>query len=99
MALTHWAMIVSAPGLDPATHRVDWQTDACRTVIVGVERTEDAVPVAKALVEDGVQLIELCGAFGAEPTARLLEATGHAVPIGPVRYGPEVVAQVAAIFA
>ncbi len=49
------------------------------------------------LVADGVQLIELCGGFGPEGTARVLQATDHAVPIGSVGYGPESIASLQAL--
>jgi len=99
MALTHWAMIVSAPGLDPNTHTTSYDTDGCKSVIVGVSKPEEGVAVAERLVADGVQLIELCGGFGPLWTAKILSAIDGAVPVGSVGYGPESVAQVHRIFA
>ncbi|WP_028938170.1 DUF6506 family protein [Pseudonocardia spinosispora] len=98
MALTHWGFIYTAAGA-PAEGRVTVEdTGECRTVLVGVAKTEQAIPVAKQLVADGVQLIELCGGFGPIWTARILEAIDNAVPIGSVAYGPESVDGVHAIF-
>ena len=67
--------------------------------MVGVSRPEQALPVAKAMVADGVQLIELCGGFGPIWTARVIEAIAGAVPVGSVAYGPESIDQMHALFA
>jgi hypothetical protein len=47
------------------------------------------VDVAKQLVEEGVQLIELCGGFGPQWIAKVSESIQGKVPIGGVFYGPE----------
>jgi hypothetical protein len=43
---------------------------------VGVAEPGDAVAVARRLVDDGAQLVEVCGAFGPLWTARVVEAVG-----------------------
>jgi hypothetical protein len=98
MALTAWGFIYTATGSDPDQETVV-ETPDCRSVFVGVERPEQAVAVARRLVEGGAQLIELCGGFGPVWTARVIEAVQGAVPIGAVAYGTEAVDQVHAIFA
>jgi hypothetical protein len=47
------------------------------------------IEVAKELVAEGVQMIELCGGFGPIWIAKVSEAIQGAVPIGGVFYGPE----------
>lgn len=99
MALRHWGFIYTAAGADPER---DWSvvdSGACKTVLVGVERADQGVDVARRLVGDGVQLIELCGGFGPVHTGRIIEAIDGAVPVGSVGYGPESVDQVHEIFA
>lgn len=99
MALTHWAFIYTAPGTDPEGERTEIDSGPCRTVVVGIERPEQGVDVARRLVDEGVQLIELCGAVGPMHAGRIIEAIEGAVPVGTVGYGPEAVDQLHAIFA
>jgi hypothetical protein len=54
--------------------------------------------VARTLVSEGVQLIELCGGFGPLWTAKVIEAIGPAVPVGAVGYGPESIDAMHALF-
>ncbi|MCF2532129.1 DUF6506 family protein [Yinghuangia soli] len=98
MALTAWGFIYTASGSDPAAETVV-ETPSCRSVFVGVDRPDQAPDVARRLVAEGAQLIELCGGFGPVWTARVIEAVEGAVPVGAVGYGPEAVDQVHAIFA
>lgn len=53
-----------------------------RAQIIGVKNIEEACTVAKELYADGVDCIELCGAFGEEGTKKVIEATKNKVPIG-----------------
>ncbi|MFI0787461.1 DUF6506 family protein [Streptomyces lydicus] len=98
MALTHWGFIYTAAGSAAGGEVYVVDTGRCRTVLVGVGRAEEGVEVARRLVEEGVQLIELCGGFGPVWAGRVIEAIGGAVPVGTVGYGPEAVDQVHAIF-
>ena len=59
----------------------------CELICVGVPSVEDAVAAAKGLLEDGVELIELCGAFEAEGLAAVKHAVDGKVPAGAVFYG------------
>jgi hypothetical protein len=63
-----------------------------------VPEPADGLQVARSLAAEGVQLIELCGAFGAVHTSAIIEAVGSTVPVGMVAYGPEAVDQLHAIF-
>jgi hypothetical protein len=60
MALTRFGFIVTGNGYDPAEHRVTMSSPQITTIMVGVARPEQAVPVARAMVADGVQLIDRC---------------------------------------
>jgi len=57
--------------------------------VVGVSDASQGVAVAKEMVAEGIQLIELCGGFGPVWTGKIIEAIDHAVPVGSVGYGPE----------
>lgn len=98
MALTKFGFIVTGQGLDPDVHRSVMQSDAFTMIAVGVSRAEQGVAVAKALVGEGVQLLELCGGFGPVWTGKIIEAIGGAIPVGSVGYGPESIDQMFALF-
>jgi hypothetical protein len=44
------------------------------------------VLASKVLVEEGVQVIELCGGFDENMTRRIIDAIGGAVPVAAVAY-------------
>ncbi|MGP3987324.1 DUF6506 family protein [Streptomyces sp. 3N207] len=98
MALTHWGFIYTAAGSAAGGDVSVVTTGTCRSVFVGVEKPEEGIEVARRLVDEGVQLIELCGGFGPVWAGRVIEAIDGAVPVGVVGYGPEAVDQVHAIF-
>ncbi len=99
MALRRFGFIVKGAGYEPAEHRVTLASPAITTVMVGVSTPEQAVPVARAMVADGVQLIELCGGFGPIWTAKVIAAIEGKIPVGSVAYGPESIDQMYALFA
>lgn len=92
-----YGFIFLGPGTDPATDRVEIERGGFRSTIVPVPEPFRAVEVAVELAEDGVQLIELCGAFGPMIAARVIEATGGRVPVGSVGFGSESVAALNAL--
>ncbi|UNO42208.1 DUF6506 family protein [Streptomyces sp. MST-110588] len=98
MALTHFGFLYTATGSPAGGHVSVVDTGKCRCVFVGVENPEEGIEIARRLVDEGVQLIELCGGFGPVWAGRIVEAIDGAVPVGAVGYGPEAVHQVAAIF-
>ncbi len=99
VALTEFGFIVTGSGFDPEKDTSVMQTKSFRMRTIGVATPDQGIAAAKRLVEDGVQLIELCGGFGPLWTGRIIEAIDDAVPIGSVGYGPEAVDRVQEIFA
>lgn len=67
-----------------------------RTTLVPVPDESDAAGVAVELVDDGVQLIELCGGFTVQDAARVIEAVNGRAPVGHVTFGLESVTAAAA---
>lgn len=66
--------------------------------MVGVSSMEEACSAAQKLCEDGFDCIELCGAFGETGARRIIEATGHKIPVGYVVHLPEQDALFDALF-
>ncbi len=57
--------------------------------IIGVASLQQACAVARELCGQGVDCIELCGAFGPEGAERVVRATGGQIPVGYVTHLPE----------
>lgn len=57
--------------------------------MIGVSDMQEAVAVAKQLCEEGIDCIELCGAFGAEGAKQIIEITENRIPVGYVTHLPE----------
>lgn len=99
MAFTRWGFIYLGLGdEDPTVDRAVIERGGLTTTIVAVPDHDTAVRVATELADAGAQSIELCGAFGAAMTARIVEATGGRVPVGSVTYGVESIHGLAALF-
>lgn len=97
--LNNYGLIYLGLGTNPETDRVVIKRSGFRTTIVPVPEESAAVQVAVELVDEGAQLIELCGIFGPVWAAKVIEATGGRVPIGSVAYGVESVPGLAALSA
>ena len=66
--------------------------------IIGVSSLEEAAQTARALQQEGVGCIELCGAFGPEGARRIAKATGGRIPVGYITHLPEMDAVYRAAF-
>ena len=95
MALTKLGFIVT--GSDLAS-RMIMRSPTFEMIAVGVTSPAEGPEVARGLVEEGVQLLELCGGFSPVWTSRVIDAIGARVPVGAVSYGPEAIEGLHAIF-
>jgi hypothetical protein len=91
-----WAYLYEHPDTDPAADRVVIDRAGQRTLLVPVPEASLAVDVARALVDEGVELIELCGGFGLAAAAAVVAAVGGRVPVGHVTFAVDSVAGAAA---
>jgi len=84
-----WGFIYTL-GDQTSASRIDTiGSDACTLVCIGIPSVGDAPEAAKRLIAEGVQLIELCGAFGGGGLAAVVAAVDNRVPVGAVFYGGE----------
>jgi hypothetical protein len=67
--------------------------------VVGVKQASEGIEVAKQMVAEGIQLIELCGGFSPVWAGKIIEAIDYAVPVGVVAYGPESIDSMHRLFA
>lgn len=56
-------------------------------ICIGVPSVSDAPALARQLIEEGVELIELCGGFGGAGLAAIVSAVHGRVPVGAVFFG------------
>lgn len=91
MKLKHYAYIFLGPHLNPDQHHSEIKTDSYQLSVVGIafDQKEKVIEVSQKLAAQGVQMIELCGGFGAIWIAKIAEALQHKIPVGSVFYGPE----------
>lgn len=91
MKFNNFAYIFLGPNLDVNQHRSVISNEKLTFTAVGVafDNKEAAINVAKELVKNGAQMIELCGGFGPIWVAKISEALNFSVPVGSVAYGPE----------
>jgi predicted polyphosphate/ATP-dependent NAD kinase len=54
---------------------------------IGVRSVDDAPSIARQLLADGVELIELCGGFGGAGLGAVVSAVEGRIPVGAVFYG------------
>jgi hypothetical protein len=89
-----WGFIYTLDDPDAAL-----RTDVIGTLTcVGVPSVAAAPEVARRLVADGAQLLELCGAFSGAGLAAVLAAVAGRVPVGAVFYGVEASAGLQRLF-
>ena len=70
------------PSAESAKHRAIIETENSKMILVGVNSFEEGAKIAKQYVEEGVVLIELCGAFGYEGAKKVHDQVGNEVPVG-----------------
>jgi hypothetical protein len=91
MALNYWAFIYLSPEFSPENNTNETASATCRFKTIGIDvfKKEQVLEVAKQLVAEGVQAIEVCGGFGPTWVHKICEAINYSVPVGGVMYGPE----------
>ena len=67
-------------------------------ICIGVSSAAEAPALARRLVADGVELIELCGGFGGAGLAAVVSAVQGRVPVGAVFFGVDASPGLSRIF-
>ena len=75
MALNKWGFVYTLGHEASEPRRDEIGSPDCRLIAVGVLDVTDAAPAAAGLADEGCELVEFCGAFGATAMASVLEAT------------------------
>jgi hypothetical protein len=96
--MQRWGFIYTLGDAGAPQRRDEIGGDVCRLVCVGVPDVADAPAAARALLDDGVELIELCGAFAGAGLAAVVAEVDGKVPVGAVFYGGEAAGGLKALF-
>jgi hypothetical protein len=84
------AVIYAEPGAD--RERIERTgRDGTRTTFLAIHDPNAAGEAARALADQGVQTIELCGGMGLRPARSVIDAVGGRVPVGVCTFGVEAV--------
>ncbi|ARG97505.1 DUF6506 family protein [Legionella micdadei] len=100
MKFRSFAFIFLTPGFSSETNTILTEKDGYRFKAVGIDmgKKEQVIEIAKELVKDDYQMIELCGGFGPEWIHKVSAALDQKVPVGGVFYGPQFRQQLADLF-
>lgn len=82
MKLNHYGFIVMAPDYQPEKQNAILENEYFRTEVAGVSTVEEAVDVAGEMIKRGIQVIELCGAFGEDNANKVIDSLDTKVPVG-----------------
>jgi Family of unknown function (DUF6506) len=85
MSLSRYAFIVKGPGFCLNEHTAEIRSEQFSARIVGVPDYSSALLAAQELINDGIQLIELCGGFTQLEADELQILTGKSIPIDVVK--------------
>jgi hypothetical protein len=80
------AFLFVAPEGDPEQHRSWVKTPEVHVLTVAAKDYDSAARLAKELVKEGIQAIELCGGFGHVGAAKIVQAVENKIPVGVVRF-------------
>ena len=70
------------PAADSTEHRAVIETPTSQISVIGVSSIEEAARIAKQLVQEGIELIELCGGFGYDGAKKIHDEVGGQIPVG-----------------
>jgi len=92
-----FAFLVNVEGATPETYSAVYENEESYSVIAGVDGMEAGREHLKKLVADGFALINLCGDFDDEITAKMLADAGEGIRISHSDYSPENLAKLNAL--
>jgi hypothetical protein len=82
----NFAFIFVTKDANSSSHRGVVETPSVKCTIVAVRDYAEAEKIARELVTEGVQAIELCGGFGHSGTARVAAAVAGKAHVGSIRF-------------
>lgn len=96
--MQRWGFIYTLGEGANGPERQELVAGGCTLVCVGIPTVDGARAAARGLLDEGAELIELCGAFGANGLAAVLAEVDGVVPVGAVFYGGDAAAGLQRLF-
>lgn len=84
--LTRYGYIILGEGYESDKHQAAINSTQFSSTIICVETIGQAIIVAKQMVEDDIEVIELCGEFGQSGAFQIVNAIDCKVPVGYVSF-------------
>ncbi len=84
--LTKYGYIILGDGYQPNKHHAVIASNELSSRIICVQSLEEAIIVAKQMVKDGIEVIELCGEFGQSGAFQIVNAINCQIPVGYVSF-------------
>lgn len=92
-----FAFLLIEPGQSPENYSGTYENKESFNLVAGFDALEDVKEYAGKLAEEGYNLINLCGEFDDEYTARIQEITGPDVKVYHADYTPEELVKIEAV--
>lgn len=89
MAINKYIYIFRGINLSSPDNKSEIKNESFHFTAVGVNELNDAIAIAQKAVKEGMQAIELCGAFGHEGRKMIIKAINNVIPVGNVSYTNE----------
>lgn len=86
MKITKYGFILKGPGYKQDVHTSQIENPLFSSRVVCVSSVEEGCEAAQKMVDEGVQLIELCGGFGEDASERIINSIKGKVPVGYVTF-------------
>lgn len=83
--LREYAFIVKHDSYSSINHKAELVSDVFKTKIIGVSSVKESVDVINVLIDEGIQLVELCGGFTEDEKRQIKNKIKEKLPIGLVR--------------
>jgi hypothetical protein len=82
----HFVYIFRSSSVEGIEHCAHYERGSSKTDVYGVTSNEKAGELAKRLAKEGVDTIELCGAFGEAGKQTVVDIAACEMPVGHVVY-------------
>jgi phosphoribosylformylglycinamidine (FGAM) synthase-like amidotransferase family enzyme len=94
MPLSRFGFIVKGPGYCLGEHSAQLESKWFYTSVLGVSEMSEAFEAAKTMLNDKIQMIELCGGFSEADAAEIRRSISNQVPVGVVVHDAESLAEI-----